>query len=124
MKYIDTNIIIRFLMQDHDEMFERACNILNSNNNIFILNEVVAEAVFVLSSVYEIDRKDICSKLTDLLSMQRIIMHDKNLILRAFEIFGENNMDFIDCILCAVSEHNKTVVTFDKKVNKYINLNR
>jgi predicted nucleic-acid-binding protein len=59
---IDTNYIIRYLVNDNIEMADIAENILTTKN-IFIANEILAEVVYVLLGVYEIKREDISTQL-------------------------------------------------------------
>jgi len=55
MKIVDANIILRYLLEDHAEYFEKAISIVGKNR-ILLINEVVAEVVYVLEKVYQIDR--------------------------------------------------------------------
>lgn len=50
MEFVDTNIILRYLLEDHEEQFAEATRILETSES-FISFEVVAEAVYVLMSV-------------------------------------------------------------------------
>ena len=38
---------------------------------------------------------------------------------KALQIFGNKNLDFMDCILCAYSEDH-VIISFDEKVNNCI----
>lgn len=46
-------------------------------------------------------------------------MFDKAVIIESLAIFGDKNLDFVDCILCAQSTK-YTIKTFDKKLLKCI----
>ena len=118
MIVLDTNYILRFLIKDNDEMYTIAKDAIK-NNNCFIDNEVLAEVVFVLLKVYNTSKSDIKNTLVKFLSFENIILNSKPTILKALELFGKKNIDFVDAILCAKSKKYE-VKTFDKKLNKCI----
>ncbi|WP_297443037.1 PIN domain-containing protein [Sulfurimonas sp.] len=115
---IDTNYIVRYLINDNIEMANTAEEIL-TKRNVFISNEVLAEVVYVLSGVYKISREDISSQLTELVSFENISTSNYKIIKKSLEIFKIKNIDFVDCILCAYS-HIDEIITFDKKLNRCI----
>jgi predicted nucleic-acid-binding protein len=119
MIVLDANYILRFLLNDNEEMFEISKKIIK-NNKCFILNEVLSEVVFVLLKVYKVSKKEISQTLISFLNLNTIYSDDKNLLLEALKLFdNKRSLDFVDCILCAKSEFYK-IKTFDKKLNKCI----
>jgi len=52
---VDTNYIIRYLVNDNIEMADIAEEILTSKN-VFISNEILVEVVYVLLGVYKISK--------------------------------------------------------------------
>lgn len=50
MVIVDTNIILRYLLQDNEELSKKAIEIID-NNKIFIPTEVIVEASYVLKKV-------------------------------------------------------------------------
>jgi len=121
MILLDANYILRFLLNDNDEMYEISKDIIK-NNQCIISNEVLAEVVFVLQKVYQVSKGDITKVLTNFLQFDSIFNNEKNLIIEALKIYNEKNLDFVDCILCAKSK-SFTIKTFDKKLNKCIKNN-
>ncbi len=118
MILLDANYILRFLLKDNLKMYEIARDCI-VNNNCVVINEVLAEVVFVLSKVYKVTKQDISKSLINILEYDNIIINDKNTIVNSLEIFENKNLDFVDCILCAKSKEYR-VRTFDKKLNKCI----
>jgi predicted nucleic-acid-binding protein len=118
MILLDANYILRFLLKDNLEMYEisKECIV---NEICIIQNEVLAEVVFVLLKVYQVEKPDIVKSLTDVLKYDNIVMEDKNSIVESLNIFKNKNLDFVDCILCAKS-NKYTIKTFDKKLNQCI----
>jgi len=122
MILLDANYILRFLLKDNLEMYEIAKDCI-VNNDCTVINEVLAEVVFVLLKVYKVTKKDITQSLINILKYDNIVMNDKNIIIQSLEIFENKSLDFVDCILCAKSKQ-YTVKTFDKKLNKCISNNQ
>ncbi len=118
MIVLDANYILRFLLKDNEKMYSIAKEVI-SQNNCIIDNEVLAEVVFVLLKVYKVTKADIREILEKFISFENIVLNDKTTILNALKIFEENNLDFVDAILCAKSKK-YMVKTFDKKLNKCI----
>ncbi len=118
MILLDTNYILRFLLKDDEEMYQKSKTIITSNR-CFIDNAVLAEVVFVLLKVYKVPKSDIRNTLEKFISFGNIILNNKKTIMRALKIFDENNLDFVDAILCAKSKE-YSVKTFDKKLNNCI----
>jgi len=115
---IDTNYIIRYFINDNVEMANQAEEIL-LNKNIFIANEIIAEVIYVLNSVYNISKKETADLLLELISFENILLSDKNIAQKSLEYFKEKNLDFVDCLLWAYSEVDE-IQTFDKKLLKCI----
>lgn len=118
MIMLDANYLLRFLLKDNLQMYEVSKECIQ-NNSCTVLNEVLAEVVFVLLKVYNVKKRDIQKTLTDILMYDNIIMFDKAVIIESLAIFDDKNLDFVDCILCAQSTK-YTIKTFDKKLLKCI----
>ncbi len=55
MKVVDANIILRYLLNDHEELSDTATTIIE-NNEVLIPNEIIAEVVYVLEKVYKVKK--------------------------------------------------------------------
>lgn len=73
---LDTNILLRFLLDDHAELSKKARHIFkqaDQNACALVLSDVaIAEAVWVLKSFYELTRADISSQLSLLVQQEGI----------------------------------------------------
>ncbi|WP_217362262.1 PIN domain-containing protein [Cohnella herbarum] len=67
MNIVDANLILRYLLQDVDQFLEQAREKIE-DHYIFIPNEVIAEAVYVLEKIYKVERVHIFDSLRNLLS--------------------------------------------------------
>ncbi len=90
------------------------------NDNVFIPFEVIAEIVYVLIKVYQVDKKELCTQLSALLTYPNISTNDHDVILHSLLIYLKTNFDFIDSILCAYKViRGCEIITFDKQIKKY-----
>jgi len=117
MILLDANYILRYLLQDHEEMFLIAKETIH-NNGCMVLNEVVAEVVYVLQKVYHVPKEALVDSVGSFLSQSNISMlAKKSDVLLALQYYKERNIDFVDGYLCALKDSYE-VKTFDKKLLK------
>ncbi len=122
MIVLDANYILRYLLDDIHEMFIEAKSIID-NENCLILNEVMAEVVYVLEGPYGIPRETIADILSEFLTLDNLIMFESKIVLiDALGIFGAGRLDFIDCYLCALGSKEYEVKTFDKRLLKCLSI--
>ncbi len=118
MLVIDANVILRYILNDDEEMSKKAVQYLNEPN-AYVTIEVVAEVVYVLKRVYSIDRHTIVNGIKRLL--EYIKCQDAIVLNHALDTYANNNLDFIDCVLYGYHSIKKTkIATFDKKLLKII----
>jgi predicted nucleic-acid-binding protein len=118
MLYLDTNVILRYLLQDCEQFIAKSKEYIE-NNKTYIRNEVFAEVVYVLNKTYQVPKCEIANILKEFISINDIEVDSKEVLILAFEIFEIKNIDFVDSLLCAYSKVLKiNVVSFDKKLNK------
>jgi predicted nucleic-acid-binding protein len=114
---IDTNILIRFLTNDSPELSEKAVQILE-NNECIITTLVLAEVVYVLTSVYKYEKDDLLP-LFEVMNMDNLVVEDKALNILALTRFCTTNLNFTDAWILARAEIEDTkVATFDKDLAK------
>ena len=113
---LDTNYILRYLLNDNEKMAVEAEKVI-LNNVVFVANEVMAEVVYVLEGVYELGREEISSVLITFLQAHTIEAVDKYSLVKGLEIYANRSLDFVDCLLCAYATVDE-VMTFDKKLKK------
>ena len=118
MVYADANIIIRYIINDDETMAQKAEEAINTRT-LFVLPEVFAEVVYVLTKVYGIERTDVADSMLELLGF--VSTTAPFVMQKAFECYRESRLDFVDCILAAYAvSDGKEILSFDKKLNKFI----
>ncbi len=120
MVYCDANIVLRYLLRDNEDQYKISLDIIEKKD-VFLLNEVTAEIVYVLLKIYSIEKKKVSSILKKLFLYPNIYFYSKDVILDALDIFSENSIDYVDCILCAYNIiEDRKIISFDKKVVSFI----
>ena len=122
---LDANVIVRFLIGDGGDLYGHSRRIFeeieNNTRKVRLLDSVLAEVVYVLLEVYQVSRKDIIRSLIPIVEMRSIRMENKTVVINALEIFYQENIDFVDALLCAYNKvKGLEVISFDKQVNNFI----
>ena len=86
MLRVDTNYIVRYLVNDNIEMADIAEEVF-ATKNVFISDEILAEVVYVLLGVYEIPKEDIADQLLALIEFENISVSDHVVVQKALEIY-------------------------------------
>lgn len=113
---IDTNLIIRFLVNDNPKKVSRIEKLLKDKKNInILLDTIIAEIIWVLSSYYSLDKKEVVEKIKALIHVNTIECNSF-LLNRALSLWEENNISYIDAYLAAIAELGKiTLYSYDQK---------
>ena len=98
MVIFDTNMILRYLLNDQPETAQRAERCLEEGH-VLVTIEVIAEVVCVLNSVYAIEREKISGILQAFLKY--VNYRDSDILDLAVRAYGEHKLDFVDCVLYA-----------------------
>jgi len=115
---LDANIILRYLLNDNEQMADEAEKIIKENAALVTI-EIIAEVVYVLKRVYSIERDIIKSSLFDFLS--EVQSNELEVIKLGLTVYSEKNLDFVDCILYAYHKVNGyEIKTFDKKLQRLL----
>jgi len=121
MKIIDANIVLRYLLKDEEKSFLKASQVIESNDEVRLTNEIIAEIVYVLEKVYSVPKIEIVDVLSAFIDLNNIDIDDKQLILEALKLYEKHNLDFVDSILLSYNKIRKyKVITFDKKLDKLL----
>jgi len=121
MKLLDTNMILRFLLNDNAEMNAKVTEIIESES-VKVTNEVIAEVVYVLRSVYKMERNVIANAVMTFLNISSVHSDNYTVLETGLSKYSEVSLDFVDCLLYAYhTVQGFDICTFDKKLLKQIN---
>jgi len=119
---IDTNIILRYLLEDHEEYSPRAkafmMDISKGTKKAEILDVVIVESIYVMEKFYNIPKNEIVDKLSKIMNFSGVANSNKSEILKALLKYESLNIDIVDCILAARSSSEKVIVSFDKDMER------
>ncbi len=119
MTYIDTNIILRYLLNDDPRLSPEAKARLEELEEKQTGIEVVAELVYVLAGVYKVPRKEISVTLISLFSNDSWKLYGKDVVLGAIKLYGTSSIDFVDAWLVALHRFTGVeILSFDKKIRR------
>lgn len=121
---LDTNVLVRFLVEDDAKQTRQATQVLEhalaSGEPCFVSDVVMCEIVWVLDARYKIGRAEIQHALERLLQSHQLVFTSSSVLARALHAFTKGRGDFADYL---IREHARTagcetVVTFDGKLLK------
>jgi len=118
---LDTNVLIRYIMQDDKKQFRRAEQLIDSavkrKESLHICLVVLCEVVWVLNYHYGLKKDDISRFLEILFHAEQIEIENRELALRALHDYTNSQADFADCLIGSTnhSQGCSTTYTFDKK---------
>lgn len=120
---IDTNVIIRFLVGDHQEHLVESTRIFEDIESgklqVEILDVVLMEALFVLTKFYNLPKADVVTDLKAILALEGVINSNKIILSDALSLFVDKNLDFVDALICSKCKlQGYEWRSFDRDVNK------
>ena len=121
MKAIDTNVLVRFLVNDDQAQAQQVRTLLKTaeqqRKTYFVPLLVVLETIWVLESAYQIQRDELLNALGDLLLMP-VLQFEQREAVRKMVLHARDNAVELPDALIAQSAHVQgceAVLTFDKK---------
>ena len=116
---IDTNLIIRFLVNDDLQKAARVKKILQESKVANILPDlVIAEIIWVLSSYYELEKASIINKIRALIHVKTIECN-KTLMDQSLTNWEKYNISFVDAYLVSVAKlKGLNIYSYDFKFDK------
>lgn len=101
MKFLDANIILRYVTDDSPSESVK-CERCLASEKLFTSTLVIAEVLWVLFSAYKFPKPKVTNAIQRILNSPNIYLDDKDLVLSALDIFEANNIDFIDAYNAAL----------------------
>lgn len=127
---IDANVILRYVVRDVEEQYQKAVVILNAvqDEEIEVLCDPVtlAEVVFVLGKVYGLPRQQIRDGLSPIVAAKAFHIPDKARYVRALELYAASVPHFGDACACAAALEGcgGKLLSFDKSLTRTTGIKR
>jgi predicted nucleic-acid-binding protein len=113
---IDTNVVVRFLVNDHPEQALRARRLIEAED-VFLSTTVLLETEWVLRAAYNRPRAHLLEMLRGFLGLPRVTAQDSRVAATALE-WAERGMDFADALHLAGCGSCEGFATFDRDLSK------
>jgi predicted nucleic-acid-binding protein len=120
---LDTNVLVRYMMQDDPKQSAKASRLIESLTPEipgFVPLVALVELVWVLISCYDLTREQIAEALDALLRAKEIVLDRAEQVAQALRVFRASSADFADCLIertAAAAGCDKTM-TFDSGAAK------
>ncbi len=124
MRYIDTNIFLRYLTEKKEDLPQELIDFFQSlqegNINVKCLDIVFFQVIFVLKSFYKVEKDKIIKSIESILALNGLHTKNKRVLERTLELWEQHPDDIIDCYIVANMERDgeNELYTFDKKIRK------
>jgi predicted nucleic-acid-binding protein len=121
---LDTNVLVRYLVEDDETQSRRATKLIEAaltrEEEIFISDVVMCETVWVLSSAYRFSRDEIADTLAALLRARSVVFTSADRLARSLDAYRKGKGDFADYLIreLAHTAGADTVATFDRLLLK------
>lgn len=116
MLAVDTNVIVRYLTNDHSQQSPRARKLVDGQD-VWVPITVLLETEWVLRSVYHYPPAQIAVALRKFAGMPRVTLENAALAAQALD-WAEGGMDFADALHLSASGHCEAFATFDSNLSK------
>ena len=124
---LDTNILVRYIVQDDPHQTATAVafmDSLTSQNQGFVSLVTVAELCWVLNRTYKLSRIEFSGALQILLDSDELLIEGNDLVKEALRLFSKSKADFDDCLIerCSRAAGCTSIATFDKNAAKALGM--
>lgn len=127
MPGLDTNVLVRWLVDDDAAQTDRVQVLLESvganSEPLFVPATVLLELEWVLRSRYRFEKARVLGAFTALLETHELEFESEAAVERALHFYREGRAEFADCLhagLCGAADR-WPMLTFDKKAARLAN---
>ena len=102
MTGLDTNVLVRYVMQDDPRQSPLATSLIESlkpDELGFVPVVVLVELVWVLSGSYGLDRAQVATVLSTLLRSKERVVDRAEMVTQALKRYSANGADFADALI-------------------------
>jgi predicted nucleic-acid-binding protein len=124
MPALDTNLVVRYVVEDDAIQLAAAKRLINrcvaEGVTLFIPVTVVLELEWVLRSSFGFAKHEVMLALSNLFSAAELTFESERALEVALQLFRESSVDFADCVHIALSAQagEQPLWTFDKGAAK------
>lgn len=120
---LDTNVLVRHIMQDDSKQAALASALigkLTNQNPGFITVVSIIELIWVLQTCFELSRAQLGDLLDRILQASNLKLEQAPLVAAAIKLYRTGNCDFADCLIAKISQSAgcEKIMTFDRNAAK------
>jgi predicted nucleic-acid-binding protein len=120
---LDTNVIVRYIVQDDKEQARKASAVieaLSSERQAFISCIVLCEVNWVLKTAYNTSKEECVTVLKRILSVSAFDVERMVCCMKALRRYEKESADFSDYLIYEIAKEEgyEAVVTFDRNAQK------
>jgi predicted nucleic acid-binding protein len=130
IRFLDTNILLRYLTRDDEDKAQRALHLLmkveQGEEKVMTSSLVVFETVFTLQSFYKIPRQQIKELLLPIITLKHLQLPDKIVYYHTFDLYITKNISFANAYNAAymIAHQASEVYSWNTDFNKIDGITR
>jgi predicted nucleic-acid-binding protein len=117
MRAVDTNVLVRLITRDEPRQTASAESFVAKGGWVSVL--ALAEAIWVLGSVYDLNAMDQAMAVEMLLNHRQLVLHERETVAAALELFRSRPaLGFSDCLMVELARKagHLPLGTFDRNL--------
>jgi uncharacterized protein len=124
LRFLDTNILLRYLTKDDVSKAKRAFELLlrveQGEEKVITSSLVIFETIFTLQRFYRLPRQEIKDLVLPIISLRGLYLPGKNVYYHAFDLYVTQNISFADAYNAAymISEQLSDIYSWDTDFDK------
>jgi predicted nucleic acid-binding protein len=129
--FLDTNVLLRHLLQDHLDHSPRAtalnAAIERGERTVRTTDTVVFETAFTLEKTYRVPRIEIRDNLQPILDLSGIVLPGKRIFVEVFSLYVDHSgLSFADCYHAALTRRLRlgSIISFDQRLGRVPGITR
>lgn len=117
---LDTNVLVRHFTGAPREQARRATAFLEGDRDLWLVDLVVAELVYVLGSVYGVSRERTAALVRAALDYPAVSVANADVLYRSLHLFEAGQLDFAEAYLVALAEELgiDAIASFDRSLDR------
>lgn len=120
MAAVDTNVLVRLILDDDEEQARAARALQKAHAPLFISHVVLVELTWVLKAAYGFTRDRLDAVVDMLLDTEGLVVQQPGIVRNALALFRVARAEFSDCMILAITDSagEAPLATFDDKLAK------
>jgi predicted nucleic-acid-binding protein len=121
---LDTNVLVRYIMQDDPKQAAKASQLmesLSSDSPSFVSVVSIVELYWVLTTSYGLSDQQVGQALEVMLRSKQLVVERADQVRQALRVFGSGQADLADCLIQRAAQDAgcSQTLTFDVAASKH-----